>query len=1121
MKYFIMFTLIIVSHVIPPINSAFAKIKNDILITVPSGHGSGILAIRFSPDGALIATASMDSTIKLWDAQTGHLLRTLKGHKSWVQNLAFSKDGQHLISAAKDSFIWEVATGKRVHILPAKEGSPGQPTTYAVVFSQDGKLALTADNSASINIWNASTGKFIKSIYSLPVNYMVSEMVITPDNRTLIFSDFNHQKIIGLDIPTGKKKFEFLTGKTGAFGMALSPDGKHIVLGTCNGVIQAWKLATRKKVLSKIVREATNRNFGNCIETVTFSANGESFATGARDGKIKLWRFADFENLGEKIAVPPNWSSSKDWQTNKTTKVDTKQVSALAFSPINSLLVSGGTDAKLKFWQGETLEISVLHDKTRVLRTSTKFVISKDNRTVITGSEDGTLFYWDINRGLPVRQHKVGDCPLRHVESIDSEAKLLVLCGKTISILDTHTGAELKSIQLDDIGPLAATRKPFGFITGGVHDTSLTAVEWGTSKSHKVFKTQKYHQHTVLDIDIHPTQNFAASTGADGLVLLWLLKEGKTPEALNFHLWKKPGAFLYATAFSPKNARIAIAGRPHRPPETLALWDPKSKKLLAKTAVHEGVRSLAYSRDGSLLAAGGEDSQASLWKSEQDKLTRLSTLKGHASAVTGLQFTPDKKRLVTVSNDSSLRLWNVSDGSLIASFYVGSDGDWLVIIPEGYLAGSYNLMNKLQFTTGERKLRVRQVFQALYRPDLVAAKLAGDPENLVKTARSQLDIQKVLNSGVAPVVTFATDISNVEINADSANFEVAVKDLGGGIGRIEWRVNGTTLGVRRADQTTAYKGTEADKIQNLKQSLWLQPGKNIIEVVAYNAQNLIASELASIVIENKKPANQKGRLYVLTIGVNQYADQNLKLNLATDDAKQIAASIKKSSKELYDEVIVHSLFNQDVTIPSIDVAFSRLEKTIRPQDTFVFFIAGHGKTVDGRYYFLPQNIPEGFSKEISEKGFEPVKRVGIDQSHWQDWFAKIAARKSLLLYDTCESGGLAQEGLKTVELERLAALERLTRAMGRAIFSASTATTPALEGHKGHGVFTYALLESLGKADGNSNDKIELSEIAAYIKTEVKKISEQHFGVSQEPQTRIVGENFPLALKTDVLEPSE
>jgi acyl-CoA synthetase (AMP-forming)/AMP-acid ligase II len=94
----------------------------------------------------------------------------------------------------------------------------------------------------------------------------------------------------------------------------------------------------------------------------------------------------------------------------------------------------------------------------------------------------------------------------------------------------------------------------------------------------------------------------------------------------------------------------------------------------------------------------------------------------------------------------------------------------------------------------------------------------------------------------------------------------------------------------------------------------------------------------------------------------------------------------------------------------------------------------------------------------------------MDQDKFQAWFAKIPARKSILLYDTCESGSLTGNTRGSDIDERLGALNRMARAgTGRTFLTATTDNAPALEGYRGHGVFTYALLDALVIIRGGTN----------------------------------------------------
>src|SRR5262249_24131638 len=145
---------------------------------------------------------------------------------------------------------------------------------------------------------------------------------------------------------------------------------------------------------------------------------------------------------------------------------------------------------------------------------------------------------------------------------------------------------------------------------------------------------------------------------------------------------------------------------------------------------------------------------------------------------------------------------------------------------------------------------------------------------------------------------------------------------------------------------------------------------------------------------------------------------------------------------------------------------------------------------------------------------------GIAQEEWQAWLARIPARKSVLLFDTCESGSLTGEGKETRALERTAANDRLVQATGRTILTASSDDADAIEGFRGHGLFTYNVFEALERADTDRNGRIQVAEFAAYVYAQVTARSERIYKLRQVPQVRITG-NYSLARPAHVLPETE
>ena len=138
----------------------------------------------------------------------------------------------------------------------------------------------------------------------------------------------------------------------------------------------------------------------------------------------------------------------------------------------------------------------------------------------------------------------------------------------------------------------------------------------------------------------------------------------------------------------------------------------------------------------------------------------------------------------------------------------------------------------------------------------------------------------------------------------------------------------------------------------------------------------------------------------------------------------------------------------------------------------------------GRYYLIPQDYQGGNNPQVAP---DPRHRPGS----LQDWIAnRVKAKKALILLDTCEFGALVDGHTKsrTEAPASEAAVGRLHEATGPPVLTAAATGKPAFEGYKGHGVFTYALMEALHKGDTNNNGKIELTELVAHVEKRVPEL---------------------------------
>ncbi|MEA5596367.1 eIF2A-related protein [Rivularia sp. UHCC 0363] len=593
------------------------------------GHGDIVWDVTFSPDGKLLASGSLDKSVKIWRTD-GKLLQTLQGHHESITSLSFSPDGQMLASASRDKTvkIWRKnpATGE-FDWQPVKTLGHGD-WVDKVSFSPDGKLLVTGSKDQTVKIWR-SDGKLIKILRGH--QGWVNWVSFSPDGRFIASaSDDGTVKIWGID---GSLLTTLPGHQEGATVVNFSPDGRILASGDRNGVIKFWR-REQDATNSFIYRPFRSlQQHSGTIWSLNFDSQGEKLASAGDDNMINIIDVSNGKLL-------------------KTFKGHSDAVVSVSFSPDRKLLASASYDKSVKLWSLNPPKLPVLRGhEDRVLSVAW----SPDGKMLASSSRDHTVKLWQRQSSSTV-ETRFYKTLLGHTDRVASvsfhpNGKILASAGydKTIKIW-RQDGQLLKTLSGHTDSVTSISFSPDGQFLASA-STDKTVKLW--NQEGKLLKTLKGHQARVNSVRFNPDSQVLASGSDDQTVKLWR-RDGTLLKTFLPH-----SGWVLGVSFSPIDNLLASASWDNT--VRLWRWDGTLLKTLLK-GYGDSVSAVTFSPNGEVLAAASWDSTVKLWSSE-GKL--IKTLSEHEAPVLDVSFSPDGKTLASASDDNTIVLWNLDLDNLL------------------------------------------------------------------------------------------------------------------------------------------------------------------------------------------------------------------------------------------------------------------------------------------------------------------------------------------------------------------------------------------------------------------------------------------------------------------------
>lgn len=1067
-------------------------------------HDSEVIGVKIATNQKFISYHK-DGTIKIWEIATGKLLNSLEEHKEEIWRILLTRSGDKIISCSygkdKSIKIWETETGKLLHSLIGHEIA-----VDSMQLSIDEKKLIS--EGGIIKVWDMNSGKLLNSFKGNRFLLSKDEKIITyyqhdKERRVIQVWDFNDGKLFhSLDVHTKEIR-----------DILLTKDSKKLISHSADNTIKIWDIESGKIINSFEWQTNPLKSISGYME-IQLSKNEKRLLSFTTDGIMKIW---DIEKGNLIKSIEGNNGIYLAILTNDDKKIITNNIKIWNFINGEQIYSLEGHTVEIK--DENKLITQNLRNKINIEEEPyiSEIILTNDQKKIISWGI--SIRIWNADNGKLI--HKIDKFIDDGILTKDDKY-FISHSYHSINIWDIETGKLIRSLDDKKVSSIFLSDNDKQLISFSDIirvwdlDTGLVSKSWS-------------------DKSLLFTKDESTLNGEFGTKInVWEKKDGKL-----FHLLsgrsRRPIGIELTQYDKYYYSSSSIDG-------VIQIWELETGKLIQSIQTGQKYASAKIINNNTMISESSSDNTIKIWDISDVRTNGRSSLRmtlDHKSSPIinyTIKDTPAGQMLISFSSDGSIRYWDISDvGShddnvmarhgtpLRLTQLLFKNGESLYYTPDGYFDyTNKNVIDYISYVSSNIQsnfLDLQDMMSDYYYDGLLESILDGSFKPNKKNS---------LTKGVetTPMVKGLFETQKlIETNKESHILRFQITEKGSKLDHAEIFVNGVLAETKVFEKNDSVKLVD-DRKENyfkyeVKFNVPLNYGNNRVELKVFN-EFKIPQSFPGFELVRKIPENvelKKPDLYVLAIGINSYKKQ--KLTYSVSDAESIANAFKEKG-ELYENVYVNLLIEENAKKKEIESAFSEIESKVRPEDIVLVYMSGHGMnafTREGKklFYFVPQDYkwPDDPENENVARG------QGIDADYLNDTFTKIKSHKLILILDACHSGSvnvaLASRG-NDKERATKKAMEKMANGTGRFIFASSSGNEESREHSEvGHGLYTYVLLNALGKGKNpslsnadtiNRDGFIYLSEIRSYIEQNFEDQTKTYLkGIIQTPPAMSLGRN--------------